>query len=140
MIRILKYQCAPALFISLLPFVLGCSSVLELPTVQISQCYDGDTCTTSKGEKIRLACIDTPELRGKKANPLAAKQARDYVRARVVGKTVYISRLNTDRYGRTVAELFIERENLQRELVDTGHAKVFWKYAKQCSWTNEFRR
>ena len=30
--------------------------------VVISSCYDGDTCTTSTGEKIRLACIDTPEL------------------------------------------------------------------------------
>ena len=33
-------------------------------TVVIDSCYDGDTCTTTEGEKIRLACIDTPELRG----------------------------------------------------------------------------
>ena len=30
--------------------------------VTISSCYDGDTCRTTSGERIRLACIDTPEL------------------------------------------------------------------------------
>ena len=29
-------------------------------TVAIHSCFDGDTCLTSKGEKIRLACIDAP--------------------------------------------------------------------------------
>jgi len=41
-----------------------------LPKTIIKDCYDGDTCTTINGEKIRLACIDTPELKGKKANPI----------------------------------------------------------------------
>tara|TARA_B100001989_G_scaffold241285_1_gene207050 strand:+ start:229 stop:405 length:177 start_codon:yes stop_codon:yes gene_type:complete len=40
------------------------SAFEELPIVFIKDCYDGDTCTTLKGEKIRLACIDTPELKG----------------------------------------------------------------------------
>ena len=31
-----------------------------LPITIIKNCYDGDTCTTIDGEKIRLACIDTP--------------------------------------------------------------------------------
>ena len=50
-----------------------------LPTTIIQSCYDGDTCTTTNGEKIRLACIDTPELRGKKADPTPAKAAKDYL-------------------------------------------------------------
>ena len=29
--------------------------------IQIVSCYDGDTCTSSEGEKIRLAHIDAPE-------------------------------------------------------------------------------
>ena len=40
--------------------------------VIIESCYDGDTCTTGEGEKIRLACIDTAELRGPKAQPVKA--------------------------------------------------------------------
>ena len=34
-------------------------ALASLPIVFIKHCYDGDTCTTLKGEKIRLACIDT---------------------------------------------------------------------------------
>ena len=40
-----------------------------LPKTIIKDCYDGDTCTTINGEKIRLACVDTPELKGKKKTP-----------------------------------------------------------------------
>ena len=39
----------------------------EIGEITIKDCYDGDTCTSSEGEKIRLACIDTPELKGKRA-------------------------------------------------------------------------
>ena len=104
-------------------------------TVRITSCYDGDTCRTSKGEKVRLACIDTPELRGKRADPVPAKAARDYLRSRVAGKTVTIRRITTDRYGRTVAELFVDGSNIQQQLVASGHAEIYWKYAHQCPWT-----
>ena len=54
--------------------------------VTIKNCYDGDTCKTTKGEKIRLACIDTPELRGSRADPVPAKAARDYLNKLVAGE------------------------------------------------------
>ena len=76
-----------------------------LPTVTIDSCYDGDTCRTTQGERVRLACIDSEELRGHNANPVPVKAARDFLRRAVVGRTVSIRRIETDRYGRTVAEL-----------------------------------
>jgi len=57
-------------------------------------------------EKIRLACIVTPELRGKCANPVPAKAARNYLRVLVVGRKVGIMRIMIDRYSRMEAELF----------------------------------
>ena len=43
--------------------MLGASAPAEVrESVTIKSCYDGDTCRTTTGEKIRLACIDTPEL------------------------------------------------------------------------------
>ena len=102
--------------------------------VVITSCYDGDTCTSSTGEKIRLACIDTPELRGKRADPVQAKEARDYLRELVVGSKVTIRRITTDRYGRTVAELFLNGSNVQQQLVASGHASIYWRYADQCPW------
>ena len=106
-----------------------------LSSVIITSCYDGDTCTTSAGEKVRLACIDTPELRGKRADPVPAKAARDYLRGLVVGEKVGLRRITTDRYGRTVGELYLNGSNVQQQLVASGHASIFWKYAHQCGWT-----
>ena len=102
--------------------------------VVITSCYDGDTCTSSTGEKIRLACIDTPELRGKHADPVLAKEARDYLRELVVGSKVTMRRITNDRYGRTVAELFVDGSNVQQQLVASGHASIYWRYAYQCPW------
>ena len=103
--------------------------------VVIDSCYDGDTCTSSTGENFRLACIDTPELRGKRADPVPAKAARDYLRELVVGRKVTIRRITTDRYGRTVAELFLNGSNVQQQLVASGKASIYWRYADQCLWS-----
>ena len=40
----------------------------DFSSIVIKSCYDGDTCTAIDGEKIRLACIDTPELEGKNSD------------------------------------------------------------------------
>ena len=111
--------------------------IAALASVAIASCYDGDTCTTTTGERVRLACIDTPELVGMRAEPVPAKAARDYLRSLVVGKKVRIRRITDDRYGRTVAELFVGATNVQREMIDTGHAEIYWRYADQCPWTEE---
>ena len=110
-------------------------SASNLPTVTIQNCYDGDTCTTTQREKIRLACIDTPELRGKKANPIPAKAARDYLNDLVAGSTVTVKRITEDRYGRTVAELSKGPMNIQEVLVEKGFASIYERYSSQCEWS-----
>ena len=106
-----------------------------LPTTIIKSCYDGDTCTTTDGEKIRLACIDTPELKDKKADPIAAKEARDFLNNLVTNEEVSIRRITKDRYGRTVAELFKNDINVQELIVKKGYGKIYERYADQCEWT-----
>ena len=106
-----------------------------MPKVVIANCYDGDTCTTVNGEKIRLACIDTPELRGKKADPIPAQVARDFLRLMIEGKEVTLKRLTVDRYGRSVAEVLLDGANINQVLVSQGYAAIYAKYAYQCIWT-----
>ncbi len=103
--------------------------------VTIESCYDGDTCTTRKGEKIRLACIDTPELRGPKAQPIQARAAKDYLNKLISGKEVFIKRITKDKYGRTVAELSTNGRNVQETMFNSGYAKIYSKYAYQCAWS-----
>lgn len=118
-----------------------CAALLLAPaaalseTVRVRSCYDGDTCRTSNGEKIRLACIDAPELKGKRADPIPARASRDFLNNMIKGQQVEIQRITTDRYGRTVAQLIQQGRNVSEELVATGHAKIYWKHAKPCPWT-----
>ena len=128
----LKIMAIISLLISLIniPF----SAYGALPITIIKNCYDGDTCTTIDGERIRLACIDTPEIKGKKADPIPAKEARDFLNNLLVNKKVSIKRITKDRYGRTVGELFKNGLNIQKMIVEKGHGKIYKKYSLQCKW------
>ena len=129
------------------PLLLPLLAALALPTsepvfasfpiVFIKYCYDGDTCTTSKGEKIRLACIDTPELKGWQADPIPAREARDFVNKLVSNEKVSIKRITKDKYGRTVGELFKNGVNIQELIVEKGYGKIYKKYAYQCEWSKK---
>ena len=125
-----------AIFSLLIAFIsIPFSAYGALPTTIIKSCYDGDTCTTIDGEKIRLACINTPELKGKRAEPITAKEARDFLNKLLVNKKVSIRRITQDIYGRTVAELFNNNINVQELLVNKGYGKIFKRYSDQCDWS-----
>ena len=113
------------------------SAIASFPIVFIKDCYDGDTCTTLKSEKIRLACIDTPELKGWKADSIKAKEARDFVNNLVANEKVSIKRITKDKYGRTVGELFKNGVNIQELIVEKGYGKIYKKFAYQCEWSQK---
>ena len=104
------------------------------PAVSIDSCYDGDTCRTTTGEKIRIACIDAPELQGPRAAQLPAEAARDYLRQLVVGQEVLIRRIGQDRYGRAIAEIYLWPFNIGEEMVASGHARILHQYSSHCPW------
>ena len=110
--------------------------ILSTGEIIIKDCYDGDTCTSSEGEKIRLACIDAPELKGKRAKPKEALAAKNFLNKIIKGKKVSIRRVTKDKYGRTVAELSFKGENLQQLLVKEGHAEIYKKFSKPCQWAS----
>lgn len=100
--------------------------------------YDGDTFTLDidtgfdihKIEKIRLARIDTPELRGEEKEQ--GKFVRDHVKQLVLGKEIII---HTDKdkkgkYGRYIAEVYYQGPsgdyiNLNDYLLDKGMATLY---------------
>ena len=125
------------IFLAAIPLPASESAFASLPTVFIKDCYDGDTCTTLKGEKIRLACIDTPELKGWNADPILAKEAKDFLNNLVAYKEVSIKRITFDRYGRTVGELFKDNINIQELIVEKKYGKIYKKYAYQCEWSKQ---
>ena len=108
----------------------------EIGEITIKNCYDGDTCTSSEGEKIRLACIDTPEIKGKRAKPNEAIAAKNFLNEMIKGEKVSIRRVTEDKYGRTVGELSFNGKNIQQLLVKKGHAEIYKKYSKPCKWAS----
>jgi endonuclease YncB( thermonuclease family) len=97
---------------------------------------DADTIRVRHGAKvetIRLACIDAPEM----AQVPHGDQARRYLQTRLpLQQEVTIHPFNTNRYGRTVAEV-IGDINLNLALVEDGQAFVYPKYLGQCD-ANEY--
>ncbi len=100
----------------------------ELQTCTVSSIHDGDTMTVKcQGErmKIRLHCIDTPEL----AQRPWGKESRDYLRS-ITPDTVQIRSFKKDRYGRTIGEVLDGSTNLNQMMVGSGNAAVYEKYCK----------
>ena len=131
----------------LAPATVARASDQRLPLVRFQGCYDGDTCTTTDAEKVRLACINAPDIAKRhrfRATRMSStsydnsafERSADNLRALVSGRLVGIRRITTDRYGRTVAELFIDNKNVGQEQVMNGHAVISKKQAWQCAWAS----
>jgi endonuclease YncB( thermonuclease family) len=98
--------------------------------------HDGDTVTTASGEKIRLACIDAPEVtnnkHGKK-DPIGGPAAQKWLSDLVLNQDIKIERVTKDLYGRTVGRLFLsDGTEINQQAVSTGHAVVYMP--KACPW------
>ena len=85
---------------------------------------DGDTFHYGS-LKVRLYCIDTPEL--KQAGGQEAKQKLKQLLS--AGK-INIEILSTDRYGRKVCKVIVNNKDVSFELVKLGYARVYKKYCK----------
>lgn len=104
--------------------------------------HDGDTFRANcdgKELKIRLCGVDAPELK----QPLGI-ESRNYLRSLFskAGNKAIIVKMDSDRYGRTVAEVLIElssgEQSIQEELLKTGLAYHYKQYSKNCSNSDVF--
>ena len=98
---------------------------------------DGDTIKVLKRNqqvRIRLYGIDCPEKR----QPFG-HQAKRYTNSMVRGKRVKVHPVTKDRYGRTVAMVSVNGQNLNQSLVRAGFAWVYPKYCKMHICTDWYR-
>ena len=99
---------------------------------KIVHVYDGDTVhavfslpNSSKiyKYKLRLAHIDTPELKSKNTNEVKkANEAKRVVEEMILNKIVYLELEGEDKYGRILANIYINNINLNQYLIENKYA------------------
>ena len=75
--------------------------------------------------KLRLFGIDTPELRGSERTE--DLKVRDIVRGKILDKEVTINTYKDKqgKYGRYLANIVLDGEDINQWLLDNGHAKPY---------------
>ena len=90
---------------------------------------DGDTITVMRDGreqvKIRLYGIDAPE-----SGQAFGKVSKRNLSAMVHGRSVQVEVMDMDRYGRTVARIFVDGEDVNAAQLLSGHAWLFKQYCK----------
>lgn len=121
-----------------------------VPPIQygkVIKVYDGDTITIASvlpnttepiyRFSIRLNGIDTPEIRGKtQEEKELAIQVRDALAEKIYGKMVELRNIGNEKYGRVLAEIYLDGENINQWLVDENFAVAYdgGKKHRPASW------
>jgi micrococcal nuclease len=95
-----------------------------------SDTHTGDTIVAVHGSvkfTIRLVGIDAPEVSHAKNQPGQpfSQQSTKHLAGLVLNKTVDVKSFGSDRYGRTLGEVFLDGNNINLEMVKSGLAEVY---------------
>lgn len=105
--------------------------------------YDGDTITIvsalpfEESEyyrfSIRLLGIDSAEIKGKsEAEKAVAIKARDALSAKILNHTITLRNVTTEKYGRLLANIYLDGEWINDWMLKNGHAIVYDGGKKAC--------
>jgi endonuclease YncB( thermonuclease family) len=118
---------------------------------RVIKVYDADTITIASKLpfddspmyrlSVRLNGIDTPEMKGKgilDEEKEAAKQARDFVSNLVLNKYVILENIESEKYGRILADVYIGNVHLNGILLKERYAVKYdgGTKIKPTSWLN----
>lgn len=115
-------------------FLLQALTLVLLGETFFGKCVgvsDGDTISVMKAGravKIRLEGIDCPEL-----GQDFGTRAKQFTSGMVFGKDVEVKEYNLDRYGRIVARVYVQGEDVSLELIKAGLAWHFKKYSSDAA-------
>ncbi len=97
---------------------------------RVIRVYDGDTVLIAHGDDrrlVRLLGIDAPETsksKGQPGQPFSAR-ARRYLAERILSRCVELDGYGDDRYGRRLAVIHLEGENINLEMIRRGLAEHY---------------
>ncbi len=96
---------------------------------KVLKVYDGDTILVQGLDltfKVRLAGIDCPEIgyKGQKSQPYSQK-AKTFLQQILNRKKIQIKSYGMGGYNRQLAEIFLDRQNVNIEMIKAGLAEVY---------------
>jgi endonuclease YncB( thermonuclease family)/ABC-type phosphate/phosphonate transport system substrate-binding protein len=104
-----------------------------LLTGYVANIWDGDNITIKTPQNsmidIRLACIDAPEMG---QTPWGERSTQYIKQLLPVGTRINYRPADTDRYGRIVAEIFVNNQSINLKMVRQGEAVVYHRYLSSC--------
>ena len=106
-------------------------------SVIVTRIADGDTVDVlqnGRAVKVRLVCIDSPELNQERWGNASAKHLASLL---PVGSAAQLRVVERDRFGRTVAEIYRDGRSVNLQMVRDGQAVVFRRYLDNCTATRE---
>jgi len=107
----------------------------QVVALEAGSITDGDTLYVD-GVKIRLTLVDTPE-----SNEAGYREAAMFTRSICpVGSTALVDEddgQTQKSYGRTIAVVYCGKHNLNKELLDSGHAEIYKRFCSVSEFSNE---
>lgn len=113
------------------------NSVAQNASFQVGSTIDGDDFTVRRGSeqlRIRLACIDAPEMEQK---PWGNQSANRLNQLLPPGQSVQVRLVNPDSSGRTVAEVYRGNQSVNLQMVQEGQAVVYPQHLNNCAATKD---
>ena len=105
---------------------------------RVVKVYDGDTITIASvldgmnnsplwRFSVRLNGIDTPELKGGKneQEKQCAILARDWLSEQILNQKVILKNVQTEKYGRLLAEVWFKGKNMNQAMIDNRFAVAY---------------
>jgi micrococcal nuclease len=101
---------------------------------KVVKVYDGDTITIASkltNDKnsiiyrfsIRLKGIDSPEIKSKvEKEKKLAEISRDALHSLIYGKIITLKNINTEKYGRVLADIYIENLHINNWMIESHYA------------------
>ena len=93
----------------------------ELININVARVIDGDTIEDSTGQKYRLKGINTPEK-----SKDYYEEAKQYLKERLENKSVKIENHGRDKYGRILAHIFKNNQNINEQILKEGLGTLYY--------------
>lgn len=95
---------------------------------KVVKVIDGDTITlldeAKKTHRIRLFAIDAPE-----SNQAFGKKSRDFLASMIASKHIKAIKKDKDKYGRIIAKIELNNEDINKKMVENGYAWAYTYYS-----------